>query len=375
MKQAISNNKTRGTVKVAGQTVSVPTIRQTTAVVTPETTGIADWRSVVGKFISDQDVKESSRSLYTRTLSQYFLWVEATGRVIGSLTREDVLEYKDHLLSEKLSALTISSYLVVVRKFYEWTESLLLYPNIAKGIKTPRRKQAFKKLHLPGDKSRELLEYSKDTRPGEKIREAISRLEDSLEGRREITDEEIRRIESHYKGIALRDFAIVNLLLRTGLRTIEVVRADVGDITFRGNRRVLLIWGKGHTEKDSFVVLTDEAYKPIRAYLDTRKGAKAGDPLFISTSRRNGGERLTTRTISGICKEGLREIGLDGKEFTAHSLRHTTAVEILKHGGAITDVQTVLRHTSPVTSQIYTESIAEELRLQTPPEELLDKAF
>lgn len=334
MKQTAKRN-TRKTLQVSGQTISVPALR--TNGLQTRTSGISDWRKVVGMFIASQDVKDSSRSLYTRTLSQFFLWIEKTGKVLNSLTREDILEYKDHLLSSGLSALTISSYLVVVRKFYEWTESLLIYPNIAKGIKTPRRKQAFKKQHLTENKIGDLLEY--------------------------------------YKEKSLRDFAIVNLLLRTGLRTIEVVRADVGDITFKGDKRVLLVWGKGHTEKDSFVVLTDKTYLPIREYLDSRKGVKSGDPLFVSNSRRNGGERLTTRTISGICKEGLREVGLDGKEFTAHSLRHTTAVEILKNGGEITDVQRVLRHTSPVTSQIYTESIEEELRLQKSPESLLDSAF
>jgi len=164
-------------------------------------------------------------------------------------------------------------------------------------------------------------------------------------------------------------------MLRTGLRTIEIVRADVGDITFKGERRVLLVWGKGHTEKDDFVVLTEKAYEPIRAYLATRKGVKAGEPLFTSTSRQNRGERLTTRTISFLCKEGLKAIGLDGKEYTAHSLRHTTAVSMLKHGSGITDVQEVLRHTSPATSQIYTESVKEELRLERAPESVLDEAF
>ena len=338
MKQIDTTQKNRRTLKVSGQTLSVPSLPSVGGrSLRPQSSGIKDWRVVVGMFIASQDVKESSRSLYTRTLSQYFLWIEKTGKELNNLTREDILEYKDSLLSSGLSSLTISSYLVVVRKFYEWTETLLIYPNIAKGIKTPRRKQAFKKQHLTENKSRELLDY--------------------------------------YREKSLRDYAIVNLLLRTGLRTIEVVRANVGDITFKGERRVLLVWGKGHTEKDSFVVLTDKTYLPIREYLDSRKGAKAGDPLFTSNSRQNKGERLTTRTISGICKEGLREIGLEGREFTAHSLRHTTAVEILKKGGELTDVQRVLRHSSPVTSQIYTESIEEELRLKEAPESLLDSAF
>ena len=296
-----------------------------------------EWRGLVATFVSSQDVKESSRSLYNRTLSQFFKWVETTGRNLNSMSRVDVLDYKDHLQGQGLSALTIGSYIVAVRKFYEWAESFKIYPNIAKGIKTPRRVQAFKKQHLTDSKSTELLSY--------------------------------------FEAKSLRDYAIVNLILRTGLRTIEVVRADIGDITFKGERRILRVWGKGHTEKDDFVVLSDRAYLPIANYLATRKGAKAGEPLFTSDSNNNKGKRLTTRTISHICKEGLQAIGMDGKEFTAHSLRHTTAVTILKHGGSITDVQSVLRHSSPVTSQIYTESVKEELRLHNAPEMIVDDAF
>lgn len=297
----------------------------------------SNWRGLVATFVSCQDVKESSRSLYNRTLSQFFLWVGKSEKSLNDMDRTDILAYKDHLQEQGLSALTIGSYIVSVRKFYEWAEANKIYPNIAKGIKTPKRKQAFKKQHLTDNKSSELLSY--------------------------------------FQAKSLRDYAIVNLILRTGLRTIEVVRADVGDITFKGERRVLKIWGKGHTEKDDFVVLSEKAYKPIADYLATRKGAKAGEPLFTSDSNQNRGGRLSTRTISHICKEGLQAIGMDGKEFTAHSLRHTTAVAILKHGGSITDVQSVLRHTSPVTSQIYTESVKEELRLQDAPEIMLDNAF
>lgn len=297
-----------------------------------------NWRGLVATFIASQDVRESSRKLYTRTLSQYFVWMEQEGKSLSLLTRQDVLEYKDHLQEQSLSSLTISSYITAVRKFYEWAEGEKLYPNIAKGVKTPRRQQAFKKQHLTDAKSKELLD--------------------------------------HFQSLSLRDYAIVNLILRTGLRTIEVVRADIEDITFKGERRVLKVWGKGHGEKDDFVVLSDKAYLPIKNYLAAaRRGAKAGEPLFTSTSHQNAGGRLTTKTISTICKDGLKAIGLDGKEFTAHSLRHTTAVAILKHGGQLTDVQSVLRHTSPVTSQIYTESVKEELRLQNAPEMMLDNAF
>lgn len=318
--------KSRNIVKIGGAEVVASTPTDGT-----------QWEKALAYFVAGQDIKESSRNLYLRTLKLFFEWVEKEGKQVQNLTRKDILEYKDELFTKGLSSLSVASYLTSLRKFYEWAESEKIYPNIAKGVRTPRRVQAFKKQHLTEEKSHELLE--------------------------------------HFESLSLRDYAIVNLILRTGLRTIEVVRADVGDITFKGNRRILRVWGKGRDTKDDFVVLTDKAYIPIKNYLCTRKKSKPNEPLFASDSHRNTGERLTTRTVSGLCKKGLKAIGLDGREFTAHSLRHTTAVAILKNGGNLTDAQTLLRHTSPTTTQIYTESIKEELRLKDAPETLIDNAF
>lgn len=290
--------------------------------------------SAIKAFVAECDIRENSRNVYRRGLQYFFKWVESTGRTISELTRADIITFKDSLLSTH-SNLSVASYLVALRRFYEWAEGNKLYPNIAKGIKSPKRKNAYLKEHLRENQIADLL--------------------------------------AHFEGNT-RDYAIVNLLLRTGLRCIEVVRANVEDITFKGGQRILRVWGKGRDEKDAFVVLSDKAYAPIKAYLDTRGSTTLKEPLFISTSNRNLKGRLTTRTISKICKEGFRAIGIDGKEYTAHSLRHTTAVLLLK-SGSLADVQSVLRHSSPATSQIYTKSIEEELRLANPSEIKLDGIF
>ena len=167
----------------------------------------------------------------------------------------------------------------------------------------------------------------------------------------------------------------MNLLLRTGLRTIEVVRANVEDLTYKAGTRVLLVHGKGRSEKDQFVIVTDTAYQPIADYLATRPGVKAGEPLFTSASNNSKGGRLTTRTVSKIAKQSLRSVGLDSREYTAHSLRHTAAVTIMRAGGSIEEAQHVLRHSSPATTQIYTATIKEELRLRNSTESLLDAAY
>jgi len=291
---------------------------------------------LVDKFIEAQDIRLSSKLLYRRTLKQYFNWIDKKNYALSEIARPQLLEYKDELLLSGISSLTVGSYITSVRRFYEWTEANRYYPNIAKGIKTPKRKQQFKKQPLLPAQATALLSY--------------------------------------YQDKALRDYAIINLLLRTGLRTIEVIRANVEDIVFKGSQRVLLIQGKGRDERDNFVLLTDKAYQPIAQYLATRT-ATGSEPLFTSTSNNSKGERLSTRTISYIAKEGLKAIGLDERSFTAHSLRHTTAVNILRAGGSLETAQFTLRHSNPATTQIYTATLNEERRLQNSGEVLIDSLY
>ena len=114
-------------------------------------------------------------------------------------------------------------------------------------------------------------------------------------------------------------------MLRTGLRTIEIIRADIEDIRQQSGEAILWIHGKGRDSKNEFVLLTHEALKPIYEYLQARGRVKEPGPLFVSLSDRNRNKRLTTRSIRRIVKEHLRDICLDSDRLTAHSLRHTFA--------------------------------------------------
>jgi integrase/recombinase XerD len=310
------------------------------ATTTTQPTGIAPQlriEELVKTFIQAQDVKESSRDTYKRTLRRFLSWVDKKSYLLSEIARAELLQYKEELLSSGMSSLTVGSYITSVRRFYEWAEANRFYPNVAKGIRTPKRLQQFRKQPLLPSQATALLHY--------------------------------------YQDKALRDFAIVNLLLRTGLRTVEVIRANVGDIVFKGSQRVLLVQGKGRDERDNFVVLTDKTYQPIVEYLATRDRVNSSQPLFTSTSNNSKGERLTTRSISYIAKEGLKAIGLNERSFTAHSLRHTTAVNILRAGGSLETAQLTLRHSNPATTQIYTATINEERRLQNSGEALIDSLY
>ena len=302
-------------------------------------TTAADAARVVDFFAASTDVKQSSRSLYTRTLNGFFAWVHDTGRVISHLTVVDLIAYKEDLLQAGKSPLTVASYINSLRRFYEWAEANKIYPNIARGVHAPKRVQAFRKQPLTVAQVGNLLRYE--------------RAEQSP-----------------------RDYAIINLLVRTGLRTVEAIRANIGDIIYKGGQRVLMVQGKGRDSKDNFVILTEAAYLPIYEYLKTRPdGNDAAAPLFACESNNNAGGRLTTRAISAIAKHGLISVGLDNRVFTAHSLRHTTAVNILRAGGSLEQVQYTLRHANPATTQIYTATLREEQRLTNGGELMLEKLY
>ena len=287
-------------------------------------------------FLQDQDVNPTSRQHYSNAIKQYFTWISDNALDLRYVDRATIIQYKQDLTERGLSALSVASYLTVVRCFYTWTEAHKHYPNVAAGVKSPRMERKFKKRPLSAKNAADLLEY--------------------FEG-------------NH------RDYAIVSLCLRTGLRTIELTRINIGDIETIDGRRVLRVHGKGKADKSDYVVLTDKCYLAIAQYLGTRKSNLTNEPLFVSKANRNYNERLTTHSIRVMVKKGLRAIGLDDRSYSAHSLRHSCATMIIESGGSIIDAQRVLRHSSSVTTELYTQMINEKQRFENPPELLLDDKF
>ncbi len=293
----------------------------------------SNMASYVDKFLLSQDIQDNSKRTYRHGLMQFMEWIKRGGT--NEPTREDVLRYKGHLINRGLSPLTLSTYLVAVRKFFEWAESMKYYPNIARGIKGAKRLRGFRKDCLTVPQAKTLLN-------GIDI--------STLEGK--------------------RNHALLNLMIRTGLRTIEIKRADVGDIRQESGKAVLYIQGKGRDTKDELVLLTEETLNPINEYLQAREHTEDKDPLFTSLSDRNFNQRLTTRTISRIAKNHLRGIGLDNLRFSAHSLRHSAITFSLQGGATIQQAQTLGRHANINTTLTYSHNIN---RIANAPEKFIDK--
>lgn len=103
--------------------------------------------AVKDMFLRDQDVRNNSRELYGRHIALFFDWILSRGLDVSKITRADIIRYKEDLLRDH-APLTVASYLVTVRRFFAWTEGIKLYPNVAKDVKSPRRKQEFIKEDL-----------------------------------------------------------------------------------------------------------------------------------------------------------------------------------------------------------------------------------
>ena len=286
----------------------------------PAGTLAANLDQLIESFLLAQDVGITSKVVYRRALKRFkeFLSLREAAGGVGYLTKTDIVQYKSHLLAEGLSPRTGNLYLTSVRQFFKYLESNRIYPDVSAGLKGFKRSYGFNRDPLTLQQARDLL-TSIDTT--------------SI--------------------IGMRDFAMINLMLRTGLRTMEVVGSNVGDIRQTSNATLLYVRSKGKDAKDDFVVLTREAYEPITRYLATRRCTDPRAALFVSHSTANAGDRLTTQSLRTSVKTRLMGMGVFSSRISAHSLRHTFATMALANGATIEQVRDTLRHASITTTQIY----------------------
>ena len=94
-------------------------------------------REIVAAFLAGIDAKPSTKRGYGKAMKLYLGWVSCSGRSMREVTQDDIIAYKEDLLSREpqLSSLTVAFYLSSVRRFYVWAESRKLYPNVAAGVR------------------------------------------------------------------------------------------------------------------------------------------------------------------------------------------------------------------------------------------------
>ncbi len=156
--------------------------------------------------------------------------------------------------------------------------------------------------------------------------------------------------------IGLRDKAIIELLLSSGLRVSELVALNRDHINAK--RREFTVRGKG--QKDRPVFVSEQAAQDVANYISSRKDSLPS--LFIgysknisSNSKNNSGNfrRLTPRSVQRIVSHYAKLAGIT-KHVSPHTMRHSFATDLLINGADLRSVQSLLGHSNIATTQIYT---------------------
>lgn len=273
---------------------------------------------VLDDFISNLDATPTTKETYTKGVKVFLEWCNKNN--INEVTHATLIQYKEELTKDK-KASTISMYMTSLKKLYKYLETKGI-KNIASDLKGAKQKRNYSKDPLTLDQAKDLLN-------------SIDR--STNEGK--------------------RNYALIHLLITTGLRTIEIERANVEDIRNVANNSVLYVMGKGRQDKDEYVKLTYETLKAINDYLATRNIKSDKEPLFISLSDRSNGQRLKTRSIRDIIKKAYLKIGINNDKITSHSLRHTAITLSLLGGTPLQEVQQMARHSNINTTMIYAHNL------------------
>jgi len=145
-----------------------------------------------------------------------------------------------------------------------------------------------------------------------------------------------------------RDYAILLLLARLGVRAIEVARLELNDIDWRAGE--LIVRGKGCREDR--LPLVPEVGEALAAYLRHGRPKCATRRVFVRVRApvRAIGERGGVTTM---VRAALDRAGIESPIKGAHMLRHSLATRMLQGGASMSEIAEVLRHRSPQTTEIY----------------------
>jgi site-specific recombinase XerD len=277
--------------------------------------------------LAAEDLSAATRRGYRYDLLQFAAWYAALyGSLpeLARLTEHDIIAWRQHMITQcQLKATTINRRLEAVRRLLRWAEATgAVAANVAAGVRTIR---------LTGD------------------RQPVGLTALEVHGLLRAAGE-----SSH--GLARRNYALVQLMLQTGLRIGEVAALRRADITVRERAGVLRVrHGKGLRERE--VPLNATARRALRQIFE-RDPARPEDPVFRSTRNEPLPVRSIQNTIAGL----VRRAGLTRPGISAHSLRHTFALAWLRqHPGKLVELAQLLGHESLDTTAVYTRASTEDL--------------
>ena len=275
---------------------------------------------------AERRLSPNTVSAYRRDLDQFEAFVSAYEGTHdwgwADVHRVSIRSFMGDLELRGLKRSSIARKLAAVRAFFAFlqrTDRVEASP--ARLVRTPRRDQTLPSF-LSEEDARELLDSA-----GEAARRDGS-------------------------AVALRRWALLELLYSCGLRLAEVHSLDVTAVDSRtGQVRAL---GKGGKER--VVPLGRRASEALDTYFGKR-GGSASRAAFLSVR----GTRLSRRQIQRDVTAQLARVA-DGDRLTTHSLRHSFATHLLDNGADLVSVKEMLGHASLSTTRIYTHTSVDRLK-------------
>lgn len=160
-----------------------------------------------------------------------------------------------------------------------------------------------------------------------------------------------------HTGTGRRDYAIVLLLARLGLRSGEVAVLELDDLDWDAGQ--LSIRGKGGYRTS--LPLPADVGEAIAAYLRHGRPSSTGRRVFLRSKAPVRGF-LSQCAIGSIIRHALQRAGIHAPTTGAHQFRHALATQMLLQGASLTEIGDVLRHRSLQTTTIYAKVDVQALR-------------
>ena len=151
-----------------------------------------------------------------------------------------------------------------------------------------------------------------------------------------------------------RDAAVLLLVARLGLRSVEVVGLSFDDIDWRAGEIIV----RGKTRREDRLPLPHEVGEALASYLRSGRPTSSSRRVFLSAKAPIA--PLPPARVNDICRRACRRVGIG--RVGAHRLRHTLASDLLRRGASMIEVSQVLRHRDLATTAVYAKVDIDTLR-------------
>lgn len=262
---------------------------------------LADYRG----HLAASGLSASTVKGYLADMKDFVAWLKGSGRGSPlSSTEDDIRDYcQDLLVAKNHPAATVNRRLQAMRKFFRYAlEASLIDEDPSSQIKL-----------LPQTRP----DGRKGLRPGE-------------------IDGFLQAVRQGGSRLAKRDYAIVQLMLQTGIRVGELTKLKLSDVEWSGEKGSLMIRGEG-TSEGRKIPLNRSARRALRSYLAGPERSRS-DPLFLSVK----GEPLSVRSVQRLVSGYAEAAGL--QDISTYTLRQTCGQRLLRDTGDLSLVAKQMGH-------------------------------